>query len=66
MQQCQTHWRHAVETGEPYEVEYRFRRAADNTYRWRPPAQERGGRDRQVDWHVHRHSRSEAGASRCG
>lgn len=26
-------WRHSLETGEPYEVEYRLR-AADGTYRW--------------------------------
>lgn len=27
-------WRHSLDTGEPYEVEYRFRRAADGAYRW--------------------------------
>ncbi len=27
-------WRHAIETGEAYEIEYRFRRASDGTYRW--------------------------------
>jgi len=27
-------WRHALESGEPYEVEYRFRRASDGQYRW--------------------------------
>jgi PAS domain S-box-containing protein len=27
-------WEHAVETQEPYEVEYRFRRASDGMYRW--------------------------------
>ncbi|MBA2734067.1 MAG: PAS domain S-box protein [Acidobacteria bacterium] len=27
-------WATAVETGEAYEIEYRFRRASDDTYRW--------------------------------
>jgi PAS domain S-box-containing protein len=27
-------WRHCLETGEPYEIEYRFRRAADGVYFW--------------------------------
>jgi PAS domain S-box-containing protein len=27
-------WTKALETGEPYEVEYRFRRASDGSYRW--------------------------------
>jgi diguanylate cyclase (GGDEF)-like protein/PAS domain S-box-containing protein len=27
-------WRHAVASGEPYEVEYRLRRALDGSYRW--------------------------------
>jgi hypothetical protein len=27
-------WRHAVETGEPYELEFRIRRGSDGTYRW--------------------------------
>ena len=34
LQTCVDRWQHAVETGEPYEVEYRFRRATDHTYRW--------------------------------
>ncbi|MFO0899819.1 MAG: PAS domain S-box protein [Pirellulales bacterium] len=27
-------WRQALDTGEPYEIEYRFRRASDGEYRW--------------------------------
>jgi PAS domain S-box-containing protein len=27
-------WKHSVETGEVYEIEYRFRRASDGQYRW--------------------------------
>jgi PAS domain S-box-containing protein len=27
-------WRHSLETGEPYEIEYRFRRGSDGAYRW--------------------------------
>jgi PAS domain S-box-containing protein len=27
-------WAHAVATGEPYHIEYRVRRAADDTFRW--------------------------------
>ncbi|MFC4426004.1 PAS domain-containing sensor histidine kinase [Deinococcus navajonensis] len=34
LQLCLDRWQQAVATGEPYEIEYRFRRAADNTYRW--------------------------------
>ena len=31
---CIDRWRLAYTTGEPYEVEYRFRRASDGAYRW--------------------------------
>ncbi len=31
---CLARWRHAVATGEVYQVEYRFRRASDGQYRW--------------------------------
>ncbi|HEX8636116.1 MAG TPA: ATP-binding protein, partial [Pyrinomonadaceae bacterium] len=31
---CLRHWQHCVETGEVYEIEYRFRRASDGRYRW--------------------------------
>jgi two-component system phosphate regulon sensor histidine kinase PhoR len=27
-------WKYSVDTGEPYEIEYRFKRASDGTYRW--------------------------------
>jgi PAS domain S-box-containing protein len=27
-------WGRSVRTGEPYEIEYRFKRSSDNTYRW--------------------------------
>jgi len=27
-------WQHSLETGEPYEIEYRLRRASDGAYRW--------------------------------
>ncbi len=27
-------WRHSLDTGEPYEIEYRLRRASDGAYRW--------------------------------
>src|SRR5215207_4767528 len=27
-------WTEALRTGEPYEIEYRFRRASDGMYRW--------------------------------
>lgn len=27
-------WQHSVESGEPYEIEYRFKRGADEQYRW--------------------------------
>ena len=31
---CVERWTNACQTGGPYEVEYRFRRASDGTYRW--------------------------------
>lgn len=34
LQLCLDRWTAAVATGEPYEVEYRFKRASDGTYRW--------------------------------
>jgi PAS domain S-box-containing protein len=41
-------WYHAVATGDAYEIEYRFRRASDGTYRWHLgralPLLDRGGR----------------------
>ncbi|HEX8890977.1 MAG TPA: response regulator, partial [Pyrinomonadaceae bacterium] len=34
VEHCLRRWARAVETGEAYEIEYRFRRAQDGTYRW--------------------------------
>lgn len=34
LQMCIDRWTHAVATGEPYEIEYRFKRASDGQYRW--------------------------------
>ena len=34
LQNCIRVWGHSVATGEPLEIEYRFRRASDDTYRW--------------------------------
>jgi diguanylate cyclase (GGDEF)-like protein/PAS domain S-box-containing protein len=34
VQRCVDVWKHSVDTGEPYEIEYRFRRASDGSYRW--------------------------------
>jgi diguanylate cyclase (GGDEF)-like protein/PAS domain S-box-containing protein len=31
---CEERWHHAYTSGEPYEVEYRFKRARDGVYRW--------------------------------
>ena len=31
---CLERWTHSVRSGDPYEVEYRFRRAEDGAYRW--------------------------------
>ncbi len=33
-QHCVDVWKKAVETGTPYEIEYRFKRASDGSYRW--------------------------------
>jgi PAS domain S-box-containing protein len=34
VERCLRGWSRAVETGETYEIEYRFKRASDNSYRW--------------------------------
>jgi PAS domain S-box-containing protein len=34
LQNCTDRWTHSFTTGEPYEVEYRFKRAIDGEYRW--------------------------------
>jgi PAS domain S-box-containing protein len=34
VERCVGRWKHSVETGEVYEIEYRFRRASDGQYRW--------------------------------
>ena len=34
VQKCIDLWNQAVETGESYEIEYRFKRASDGEYRW--------------------------------
>ena len=34
VQLCIDRWTQAIETGEPYEIEYRFQRASDGQYRW--------------------------------
>ena len=34
VQPCIDRWTQAIETGETYEIEYRFRRASDGQYRW--------------------------------
>jgi PAS domain S-box-containing protein len=34
VQECLERWNRALATGEPYEVEFRLRRASDQTYRW--------------------------------
>jgi len=34
LQQCIERWTHSFTTGESYEIEYRFKRASDGTYRW--------------------------------
>ncbi|MBC7932629.1 MAG: PAS domain S-box protein [Rubrivivax sp.] len=34
LQRCLDVWARSIETGEAYEIEYRFKRAADGAYRW--------------------------------
>ncbi|HPZ96932.1 MAG TPA: PAS domain S-box protein [Phycisphaerae bacterium] len=34
LERTKRRWHHSLTTGEPYEIEYRFRRAHDGTYRW--------------------------------
>ena len=44
---CLKAWNHAVATGESYEIEYRFQRGADGSYRWHLgralPLRDKGG-----------------------
>ncbi len=49
---CLRRWATAVETGEAYEIEYRFRRASDGTYRWHlgRGVPMRGGSGEIVKW----------------
>jgi hypothetical protein len=34
IERTQAAWKHSLETGEDYSIEYRFKRAGDGTYRW--------------------------------
>ncbi len=34
LEKCINAWTRALTTGEPYEIEYRFKRASDGSYRW--------------------------------
>lgn len=34
LEKCAKIWSNSVQTGAPYEIEYRFKRASDGTYRW--------------------------------
>lgn len=34
LQKCLDIWAHSLQTGKLYEIEYRFKRASDGTYRW--------------------------------
>ena len=34
LENCLKNWNESIKTGNPYEVEYRFLRASDQTYRW--------------------------------
>jgi len=59
-------WTRALSTGEPYEIEYRLRRASDGSYRWflARGAGVRDGEGRIVRWvgsctDIHDHKRSE-------
>ncbi|HZY98658.1 MAG TPA: PAS domain-containing protein, partial [Candidatus Baltobacteraceae bacterium] len=33
-EETQVRWRHAIASGEPYEIEHRIKRRSDGTYRW--------------------------------
>jgi PAS domain S-box-containing protein len=46
------HWRRSVETGEVYEIEYRFRQGQDGRYRWHlgRALPLRGGDDKIIKW----------------
>jgi len=47
-EECLRRWTHSLGTGEPYEVEYRFRRGADGAWRWflgrATPVRDKSGR----------------------
>ena len=48
LRRCGGRWDEALRTGEPYEIEYRFKRASDGAYRWHldraVPVRDHGGR----------------------
>ena len=58
-QQQAARWKHSVETGEPFEIEFRLKRASDKSWRWflaraLPLATDRGQIARMV-WHLYRY-----------
>ena len=59
LQRTQDRWRLALQTGEPYEIEYRFQRASDGAFRWflarALPIKDSGGRHHPLVRHLHRH-----------
>ena len=59
-----------MRTGEPYEIKYRFKRAADGAYRWHLgqalPVLDDERQDPQVVRHLHRHHRTQAGRAAAG
>ncbi len=52
LQRAQERWQHSLRTGEPYSIEYRFRRASDGEFRWflGQALPQRGPDDRIVRW----------------
>src|SRR5205085_4965293 len=60
LQRCAEVWGEAVRTGRPYEIEYRFKRAADGEYRWHL------GRATAVRDEIGRASCRESGGSAVG
>ena len=64
LQLAEPRWRRAVQSGEAYEVEYRFKDRKTDGYRWYLtrglPVKDEARDDRQVVRDEHRHRRSEA------
>ncbi len=68
VQRSQDSWYEAVRSGDPYQIEYRFKDRASGGYRWHLgralPVRDEAGRIEALVRHLHGHRRSEASGAR--